>query len=203
MALSLIIGLRTGFFILSVDGPRGYSYAGWLYVAGIGAAIVGLIFLLAKGRFLIDTIGGITLALFGNLVLFTFLSPFVAFCGFTYSYDSDSGNQCFPSPLEIPALSSSGLILFISVLLLLVGTRFFLLRRGNTIGGFIFGACLILAGIVVANIVRTAPLYNDTGLSLALPSIGSVLWLPSVIAGILTILAMLLQRQRNKPRAQR
>ncbi len=195
-----LIGVYTGYFILGNDAFYGYPQGEWLYVAGIGA-VIGLIFLLVKGQFLVDILGGILLALLGNLVLFAFLSLTVAYCGFDASdiYINGGGYGCYF--LLFPLLSCAAITLFISALLLLVGTRFFL-RKANLVGGFSFGICLMLAGVVVANVVQRSPLYTSGYLPVApvvtIPTIGYVLWLPSAIAGIIAIIATLIQRQRNK-----
>lgn len=208
IALNLIIGLRTGFFLSSVGDHFG-PYGEWFYLSGIGAAIVGLVFLLAKGSFLVEVIGSIALALLGNLALLTFCSPIIAFCGFSKpSITFFSTYPCFP--FQISVLSCAVLILFISMLLLLLGTFLFILwlfRKGNTTAGLIFGACLIIAGPVVSVLVQqsisyNASYYNSFHISVSIPYIAYLIWLPSTILGVLVIIVTLLTRSRNRTRTQ-
>ena len=198
IVLSLILSVPTGFFLQALEGYSGYNHGWWLNIAGIGGAVVGLIFLLRKGRSPVDSIGGIVLALLGNLALLTFLSPTVASCGFktdhTYMCDPFSFN------LQIAGLSHAPFVFFTSILLLLLGTRFFL-RTASVREGLIFGACLVIAGIIVSKIVQSSPLYNN-GLTLAIPNIGSALWIPSVILGVAAIFVSLVKRQRNMQSVQ-
>lgn len=174
IVLSLGIGLGIGNSIIQFD--NGLPSAGiWLLVAGIGAAVVGLTFLLVKGRFLVDIFGGIALAVLGDLALLACLSDIVSS---TYTY-----------VVFIPILN---------IILLLVGTRFFL-RSANMIGGFIFGVLLIVAGILVSASINTH--FNSYGISNILVA-PFIIWVPSFVLGVVAIIVTFLKRRRNKRRVQ-
>lgn len=183
---------------IQLSGEESPSNGIWLALAGAGAGVVGWFFLLAKGWPRVDILGGIALALCGNLALLTFLSPTVAECGTIYFSDPNSNAAC---RVTILSLSYPTLILSISIVLLLLGTRFFL-RQGNTTGGLIFGVCLMIAGIVVAGLLGASATYGYSGLS-AIPGLGAVNligFLPGVL-GVAAIIVTFLRR-RNKPRGQ-
>jgi protein kinase-like protein len=165
MALSLSISWPTGSSLLY----EGEDIGSLLYVVGIGAAIVGLIFLLTKGRFLVDILGGIALTIFGTLALLVFSSYTAYF---------------HPETYIVP-------ILFINILLLLVGMRFYL-RKANTPGGLLFGGFLIIVGTLAVTISVRHP---SIGLEIGLV-------LPSAILGIVAIIVTFRKRQLKKRRAQ-
>ncbi|MFL5665952.1 MAG: serine/threonine protein kinase, partial [Ktedonobacteraceae bacterium] len=148
MALSLSVSWPTGSSLLY----EGEDVGSLLYVVGIGAAMVGLIFLLTKGRFLVDILGGIALTIFGTLALLVFSSYTAYF---------------HPEAYIVPILS-------INILLLLVGMRFYL-RKANTPGGFIFGGFLIIVGTLTAMIsVRHPSTRLEIGLLLPSAILGIV-----------------------------
>ena len=151
MALSLSTSLPTGSSLLS----EGEDIGSLLYVVGIGAATVGLIFLLTKGRFLVDILGGIAFTIFGTLALLVF---------------SSSTAYWYPQAYIVP-------VLFINTLLLLVGMRFYL-RKANTPGGLIFGGFLIIAGtLAVTNSID----HPSTGLEIGLLLPSAILGIVTII----------------------
>ncbi len=116
---------------------------------------VGLIFLLTKGRFLVDILGGIAFTIFGTLALPVFSSYTAYF---------------HPQTYLVP-------ILFINTLLLLVGMRFYL-RKANTPGGLIFGGFLIIAGtLAVTNSID----HPSTGLEIGLLLPSAILGIVTII----------------------
>jgi serine/threonine protein kinase len=153
MALSLSTSWLTGSSLLSNDE----SIGSLLYVVGIGAAMVGLIFLLTKGRFLVDILGGIAFTIFGTLALLVFSSY--------HAYE-------YPETYIVP-------ILLINILLLLVGMRFYL-RKANTPGGLIFGGFLIAVGIV-GTLAANSAYYPSIGLVIELLLPSAILGIVTII----------------------
>jgi serine/threonine protein kinase len=148
MALILSTSWPTGSSLLS-DGE---DIGSLFYVVGIGAAMVGLIFLLTKGRFLVDILGGIAFTIFGTLALLVF-SSYQAYW--------------YPETYIVP-------VLFINTLLLLVGMRFYL-RKANTPGGLIFGGFLIIVGtLAVTSSIDHPSIRLEIGLLLPSAILGIV-----------------------------
>lgn len=204
ITLILVVGLRTDFFIYhdpDMVGSNGDYGTLALSVSSMGAILVGLVFLLTKKRPLIDAIGGSALTAFGSLVLLTFLSGTVALCfegPNAYANFSYYSQNCFP--FQTPVLPYPVPILFLSILMLSVGTYLFL-RSVNAMGGFIFGAILILEIFLQRALLYS---YSETGIlnpgsySAPIPIILSLIWFPSVILGCIAIIVTLLKILRSK-----
>jgi serine/threonine protein kinase len=203
LILVLVIGLRTDYFIYHTPdmvGFQGDYGIVALSVAIAGATLVGLIFLLIKSRPLIDIIGGIALAVFGSIVLLTYLSGIVASCTQgpdPYGNFSYYSQDCFP--FQVSGLSYPIPILFLSILMLSVGTYLFL-RRVNAIGGFIFGILLILQIFLQRGLLYS---YSEVGIlnpspwPPILPGVLSLIWFPPVLLGSVAIIVALFKIKRK------
>lgn len=200
----LAIGVRTDIFIAALDnnGWKGDYGTLALSVAGLGACLVGLIFLFTKKRPLIDVIGGWALITFGNLVLLTFLSGTVASCVGSPGRYVAFGFQTNCLPFQTPVLSYVASLLFLSMLMLSVGACLFL-RRVNAVGGLLLGVFLLLEILLQWWLLYT---YSEPYILFAnfspapLPTILSFIWLPPAIIGCVTFIVTLIKMRRSKKR---
>lgn len=177
MVLSAILGIWGGKAAYDYDSSLPFL---WFDVVGIGAAVVGLAFLLAKGRAIVDILGGIAFTLLGDILLiysvYLYYSMYESFYYYYY----------------IITWCTIISILF----LLLLGTRF-LVRSASVILGSVVGALIIIAGIGLPIYSLRFPSYF-----IAFPP-NFVLWLSTVqiLLGVVTIIVPLLKGRRNKQSA--
>lgn len=175
MVLSALLGVWGG----KAAYDYGYSLPFlWFDVVGIGAALVGLAFLLAKGRAIVDILGGIAFTLLGD-ILFVYSAYF--FSGYYYF-------RYYPLAFWCTNIS----ILF----LLLLGTRFFV-RSASIIIGSVVGALIIITGIGLLIYSQSFTVYIYS------LRINVKLWLSivQILLGIVTIIVPLLKGRRNKQSA--
>ena len=166
----------------SYDAGFWNSYSTWLAVAGIGASIVGLLFLLARKRLHFDIPGGIAFTLLGNLVLFTVLD------GGVYNVYIDGENWLTVWRDSFHSFFS--FVFVFSALLLFLGTRF-VLRGVKGKGKIIFGAFLIVAGTIVALIIQNhldQGIYVGTNFTPHIP-LTTLTWLLTITLGLNAIFA--------------
>ncbi len=164
-----------------------YSNFFWFDVVGIGAALIGLAFLRANGRVIVDIIGGIAFTLLSNILLFQETDFFRYF---SYLFSDDR-------PLLFAFLGAS----ISAFLLLLLGARFFA-RSANALLGSVVGALMIIAGIVFL-ILR----WNDASLHLHLPAswlwiLPILLWILPILLGIVVVIVALRKEWLNRQRRQ-
>jgi len=117
-----------------------YSISLWFGVVGIGAALVGLAFLLAKGRVIVDILGGIAFILLSDVLFYV--------CGF----QSDLiGSYSYVDNISI-IIGCVGISILV---LLLLGMRFFLGSASRRIGS-VFGIFILIVGSVflISNVVQ-------------------------------------------------
>ncbi len=146
-------------YIMNID--QTYPTPGyWFAVVGIGAALVGLAFLVANGRFIVDILGGITFTVLGDILLF-----YIAY------------NYVFP-PLPVYASVST-------LPLLLLGARFFV-RSANTILGSVVGTLMIIAGIILLN-YTLFPVQFNYGNPLYIMSLWVLQILLGIVVIVITI----------------
>ena len=162
----------------------------WLFVSSAGAAIVGVVFLLARGRSWVALLGGAALTLFGNLALFAFLSGSV----YNPSIDQSSWLTVWRDFFR----SYASPVLLFSALLLLVGTRL-VLRKANMKGGATFGVFLIVVGTAVALLIQQR---FDTNSYLSPVPLTTLIWLLSLTLGLNTIFISRTQRNRDSKQAR-
>ena len=155
----------------------------WFFVSSTGAAIVGLILLLAGRRSRATILGGAALALCGNLALFAFLSVSV--------YNQDIDHSSWLTIWRDFFRSYASPVFLFSAFLLLVGTSF-VLRRVNRRGGVTFGMFLIIAGTAVAFIVQQR--FDTESYTSPIP-LTTLTWLLSITLGLN---AIFMSRKQNK-----
>ncbi len=196
IALSLVMVWPISWNIMSNDYTSTsissvWQSAGlWFFVSSTGAAIVGLMFLLARGRSGGALLGGAALTLFGNLALFAFLSGSV----YNPSIDQSSWLTVWRDFFR----SYASPVLLFSALLLLVGTRC-VLRKMNVKGGATFGVFLIVAGTAVALIIQQR---FDTNSYLSPVPLTTLIWLLSLTLGLNIIFISRQQRNRDSKQAR-
>ena len=157
----------------------------WFFVSSAGAAIVGVIFLLARGRSWVALLGGAALTLFGNLALFAFLSGSV----YNQSIDQSSWLTVWRDFFR----SYASPVFLFSACLLLVGTRF-VIRKANVKGGATFGVFLIVAGTAVALIIQQR--FDTNSYTSPVP-LTTLIWLLSITLGLNIIFISRKQRNRD------
>jgi serine/threonine protein kinase len=202
----LILGWKTGTSLIFFDSvfysggfggfPLFWSWFGVLpCIASIGAAAVGLVFLLTKRRSHVDIIGGIVLTTCGSLVPPAFASPTVNEC---FSTVADV-QRCLP--FQTSMLTYSVLLLLLIIPLLLLGTYFFL-RSANMVGRLIFAAMIIMVGMLLEYLLETngQVLTHQSGYYLSTPI--PIIWLPFAILGIAAIVITFIVHLQNKSRTQ-
>lgn len=157
------------------------SPATWLFVAGVGSAVISLILLFAKGRPRFTLSGGVTFALLGNLALLVFTS------GSVYNIDVDHSSWRTIWQDSFHAYVSPAL--FFSACLLILGTRL-VLRQTARRSKIIFGISLIAVGTIVALIIQN---HLDPGIygSFYTPPIPltTLTWLGTTALGLSAIFA--------------
>jgi serine/threonine protein kinase len=162
----------------------------WFFVSSAGAAIVGVIFLSARGRSWVALLGGAALTLFGDLALFAFLSGSV----YNPSIDQSSWLTVWRDFFR----SYASPVLLFSALLLLVGTRC-VLRKANVKGGATFGVFLIVAGTAVALIIQQR--FDTNSYTSPVP-LTTLIWLLSITLGLNIIFISRKQRNRDSKQAR-
>lgn len=156
----------------------------WFFVSSTGAAIVGLMFLLARGQSWETILGGAAFTLFGLLALFAFLSGGV--------YNQDIDHSSWLTIWRDFFRSYASPVFLFSVFLLLVGTCF-VLRKVNGKGGATFGMFLIVAGTAVALIVQQR--FDTESYTSPIP-LTTLIWLLSIILGLNAIFISRKQHKR-------
>ncbi len=179
MALNVLLGIWIGLIGL-IAQPSGFL---WFDVGGIGAAVVGLVFLLANGRAIVDILGGIAFTLLGDILLST---SGVSSYKFWYYFAGGTIPVC----LDISML-----------LLLLLGARFFV-RGANAIIGLVVGVLMIMAGFGLTTMYYmyyiSYHIYHPSWAYQFHP------WLAilQILLGIVVIIVTLRKGRRNKQSAQ-
>ncbi len=159
----------------------------WFADVCIGVALVGLAFLLAKGRAIIDMLGGIAFIVLGDILLLYSSHLF-----FASSLAYNAGCSLCSAPSDTfstmqPIASIGTLFLFF------LGTRFFV-RSANPNPGYAVGTLTIITAIIV--IIASQPFLQINYVNL--PNFVTVIAIVQILLGVAIIIMSIRRSQRNK-----